>query len=108
MRRHPVAIAVLAAAFALFHTSLTAQTTAEISGRVTDATGAAVPGVDITLTRVDTAATRSAVTNDTGAYSFPSLNPGPYRLQASLQGFRTFVQPGAIWIRARLLLESRP
>ena len=69
-----------------------AQATAEISGRVVDATGAVLPGVDITLTRVDTGTTRTAVTNETGAYSFPSLNPGPYRLQASLQGFRTFVR----------------
>ena len=69
-----------------------AQATGEITGRVTDATGAVLPGVDVTLTRTDTGVARTAVTNETGAYAFPSLNPGPYRLQASLQGFRTFAQ----------------
>ena len=53
-----------------------AQTNAQISGRVTDASGAVVPGVDVTLTNIDTGVDRSAVTNETGAYAFPSLNPG--------------------------------
>jgi hypothetical protein len=69
-----------------------AQATGQISGRVTDATGGVLPGVDVILTRTDTGVARSVVTNDTGAYAFPSLNPGPYRLEASLQGFRTFVR----------------
>ena len=69
-----------------------AQTTAQITGRVTDASGAVVPGVDVTLTNLDTGVARFAVTNESGAYAFPSLSPGPYRLQAALQGFRTFAQ----------------
>jgi hypothetical protein len=69
-----------------------AQTSAQISGRVTDATGAVLPGVDVTLTRIDTGVDRTVITNEAGAFVFPSLNPGPYRLQASLQGFRTFAQ----------------
>jgi hypothetical protein len=102
------AIAVLVVVCALAPGSVSAQTTAEISGRVTDATGAVLPGVDITLTRVDTGTTRSAVTNDTGAYSFPSLNPGPYRLQASLQGFRTFVQADIVLqVGASLVVDPR-
>src|SRR5688572_32910881 len=77
--------------FALAPT-LIAQTTAQISGRVTDPSGAVVPGVDVTLTNIDTGIERFAVTNDSGAYVFTNLNPGRYRLQASLQGFRTFAQ----------------
>ena len=110
MRTHRVtrSIAVLAAACVLVPALISAQTTAEISGRVTDATGAVLPGVDVTLARVDTGTTRSAVTNETGAYSFPSLNPGPYRLQASLQGFRTFVQADIVLqVGANLVVDPR-
>jgi hypothetical protein len=73
-----------------------AQATAEISGRVTDSTAGVLPGVDVTLTRTDTGVARSAVTNEAGAYAFPSLNPGPYRLEAALQGFRTSVRPDIV------------
>src|SRR5688500_16700689 len=65
---------------------------AQISGRVTDASGAIGPGVDVTLINIETGVGRSAVTNEPGAYAFPNLNPGRYRLQAALQGFRTFAQ----------------
>ena len=77
---------------ALDPTTASAQATGAISGRVTDSTGGVLPGVDVTLTRTDTGVARSAVANDAGAYSFPSLNPGPYRLEGSLQGFRTVVR----------------
>src|SRR5262245_45660117 len=76
--------------------ALFAQATAQISGRVTDATGAVLPGVEVALTRTDTAAVRNTVTNETGAYTFPNLSPGPFRLEASLPGFRTFVQSGIV------------
>ena len=39
---------------------------------------------------------RSAVTNETGSYVLPNLPIGPYRLEAALPGFRTFVQTGIV------------
>ncbi len=91
---------------ALASATVFAQATGQISGRVTDSTGAVVPGVDVTLTRTDTGVARSAVTNETGAYAFPSLNPGPYRLQASLQGFRTFAQSDIVLqVGANLVID---
>jgi hypothetical protein len=85
-----------------------AQATGQISGRVTDATGAVLPGVDVTLTRTDTGVSRPAVTNETGAYAFPSLNPGPYRLEGSLQGFRTFVRSDIVLqVGANLVFDLR-
>ncbi len=86
--------------------ALLAQTTAQISGRVTDPSGAVVPGVDVTLTNIDTGVERFAVTNDSGAYVFPNLNPGRYRLQASLQGFRTFAQSDIVLqVGANLVID---
>jgi hypothetical protein len=91
-----IILSVAACACALTPESVLAQATGQISGRVTDATGGVLPGVDVVLTRTDTGVARQAVTNEAGAYVVPSLNPGPYRLEGSLQGFRTFVKPDIV------------
>src|SRR5688500_2936380 len=90
--RIPAALVLASLICASAPAVVSAQATGQISGRVTDMTGGVLPGVDVTLTRTDTGGARQVVTNETGAYAFPSLNPGPYRLTGSLQGFRTFVQ----------------
>jgi hypothetical protein len=73
-----------------------AQATAQLSGTVTDESGAVLPGVTVTMTQTDTGFTRTVVTDDTGAYVMPNLPTGPYRLEVSLQGFRTYVQTGIV------------
>ena len=57
------------------------QTFGEISGQVADSTGGAIPGARITATNVNTNATRTAVTNGAGIYTFPSLQPGVYNVR---------------------------
>ena len=71
-----------------------AQSTVEISGTVTDATGALLPGVDVSATNTGTGINRAAVTNETGSYVLANLPVGPYRLEVSLPGFQTYVQMG--------------
>ena len=73
-----------------------AQSTAQISGTVTDRSGAVLPGVEVTATQTATGLARMAVTNETGSYVMPSLPVGPYRLEAALPGFRTYVQSGIV------------
>ena len=73
-----------------------AQATAQISGGVTDQSGGVLPGVTVTATQTQTGASRSTVTDDTGSYVLPNLPLGPYRLEVSLQGFRSFVQTGIV------------
>ena len=68
--------------------------TAQINGTVSDQTGAVLPGVVVTATQTDTGISRSAVSNETGFYVLPNLPVGPYRLDATLQGFQTFAQTG--------------
>ena len=68
--------------------------TAQISGRVTDASGAVLPGVTVTATQTETQFVRTTVTNEVGAFTLPNLPVGPYRLEAALQGFQTFAQIG--------------
>jgi hypothetical protein len=73
-----------------------AQATAQISGAVRDQSGAVLPGVDVTATQTDTGISRSTITNETGSYILPNVAVGPYRLEAALPGFRTFVQTGIV------------
>jgi hypothetical protein len=73
-----------------------AQATAQINGTVKDPGGLALPGVTVTMTHTDTALSRVAVTDETGLYVLTNLPVGPYRLEATLQGFRTFAQTGIV------------
>jgi hypothetical protein len=70
--------------------------TAQLTGKITDASGAVLPGATVTLTQADTGALRSVVTDGEGAYIVSNLPPGPYRLEVALQGFRTYVQTGIV------------
>src|SRR5881396_2816088 len=73
-----------------------AQSTAQVSGSVSDQSGAVLPGVEVTLTQTDTGLKRSVITNETGSYTMPNLPIGPYKLEASLPGFATFAQSGIV------------
>src|SRR4051812_12134462 len=68
----------------------------QLSGTVRDATGAAIPGADVTITKTDTEQVRSMRSAQDGSYAFPDLPVGPYELKVSLQGFNTFVQSGIV------------
>src|SRR5437773_11050494 len=67
---------------------LYAQTFGEVTGRVTDPSGAVIPGASVTLTNVNTNAVRNVVTTEVGAYTLPSIPPGSYRLRTELPGFK--------------------
>jgi len=75
----------------LICTTVRGQATGQINGTITDASGALIPGVEVTATQTATGIGRSALTNENGVYITPSLPVGPYRVEAALQGFRTFV-----------------
>src|SRR5215831_13921490 len=75
---------------------LWAQATAQISGAVRDQSGAVLPGAEVTATQTETGISRSTVSNETGSYVLPNLPLGPYKLEVSLPGFRTFVQSGIV------------
>ena len=61
---------------------------AQISGVVQDASGAVLPGVDVTLVNVGTRNERQTVTNEAGLYTFPNVPVGEYRINAMLSGFK--------------------
>jgi hypothetical protein len=80
-----------------------AVSTASIGGTVRDTSGGVLPGVAVTATQTATGSTRSAVTDENGAYLLTALVIGPYRLEFSLAGFRTYVQTGIV-----LLVNTNP
>ena len=65
-----------------------------IEGTVSDESGAALPGVSVTVSNLDTGDTRVVVSNEAGAYRAPLLPLGRYRVAAELQGFKKFEQQG--------------
>jgi hypothetical protein len=72
------------------------QATAQISGTVRDQSSAVLPGVEIAAIQTETGAARTTITNETGTYVLSNLPLGPYKLEAALAGFRTFVQSGIV------------
>src|SRR5437762_2319574 len=73
--------------------SAPAQTT-QISGVVTDPTGAVVPKAQILLEGKDRGLRRSASTNQAGAYSIPLAPPGNYTITARAAGFQAMTRDG--------------
>jgi hypothetical protein len=94
MKRFVLGIFVSICAFT--HVDAWAQATAQISGTARDQSGAVLPGVDIKATQTETGVIRDTVTNETGSFVLPNLAIGPYRLEAALPGFRTFIQTGIV------------
>src|SRR5690349_15221335 len=64
-----------------------AQSTGTISGRVTDQSGAAMPGASVSATNPATGIARDTVTNTEGIYSIPALQPGQYDIKVKVKGF---------------------
>jgi len=68
------------------------QTFGSIGGEARDTTGAIVSGAAVTALNVGTNAVRTAITNEAGTYSFPSLPPGTYTVKVEKVGFKTVVR----------------
>ena len=68
-----------------------AQRLSEVTGTVTDSTGAVLPGVSVVLTDTASGFSTTVITNDLGRYLVIGLNPGAYRISAQLAGFKTAV-----------------
>ena len=70
--------------------------TGDITGEVTDETGAVIPGVTVTLESPQLLGTMTAVTGPSGTFRFTKLVPGTYQLTFELQGFTTITRSGII------------
>lgn len=63
-----------------------------IVGNVTDGTGAAIPGADVTVIHQETNRSRQTLTDETGAYDFPTISTGSYTVKISMPGFKEFAK----------------
>lgn len=84
----------LVCAWILLSLPMLAQTLGDISGIVSDSSGAIVPNAAITITNAATGASRETKANASGLYSFPALTPGIYDLKVVASGFKTVVRSG--------------
>ncbi|HKA01046.1 MAG TPA: carboxypeptidase-like regulatory domain-containing protein [Candidatus Solibacter sp.] len=81
---------VLFALSALAGPSTAQETRASLSGIVTDVSGSVVPGAVLQLTNEQTGVVSSTVANEAGLYRFLFLDPGKYKLVATIAGFKTW------------------
>src|SRR5437868_12669977 len=90
-------ICTVALLLCLFATTMgfSQSNNASVGGTVADATGALIPGVTVSATNTGTGIASTTVSNESGAYSFPALQPGTYRVSAELPGFQTQTFTGA-------------
>jgi Carboxypeptidase regulatory-like domain len=79
---------------ALFAVQMLGQTivTGDVTGTVTDPSGAVVSGATVTLKSADSGTTQTTTTNQTGAFRFALLKPGEYKLAISQKGFKSVSQ----------------
>ena len=71
-----------------------AQATGQITGQITDASGAVVPGATIEIVNEGTGQSRTVTSGVDGLYIVPLVNPGSYQLKATQTGFTTSVRNG--------------
>ena len=67
---------------------------ASLTGKISDATGAVIPGVQVTITNVNTGVSREVTSNEEGYYTIPQLQPGEYRTSIRKDGFKPLQQSG--------------
>jgi hypothetical protein len=65
-----------------------ASSSSDIAGKVTDSSGATVPGATVQLTNNGTGAQRTTTTNDSGDWSIPNIPPANYKLRIEKPGFK--------------------
>ena len=81
---------------------------ATLSGVITDTTGAAIPGAQVSIKNLATGVTRPVTSNSDGFYAAPNLLPGNYQVQVTATGFTTLVQRGVnLTVGAQVALNLR-
>jgi hypothetical protein len=69
---------------------------AELGGTVTDPSGAPISGAQVRATETEKQQVRNTVSDSQGRYTLPNLPVGPYRLEVTGPGFKTYVQNGIV------------
>lgn len=72
--------------------------TASIGGTVFDRQNQLISGAAVTLSNSSKGFSRTAITNESGTFSFPGIEPGVYRLKIDMNGFKKFIQTDVLAI----------
>ncbi len=71
---------------------------AEVSGNVTDQSGSAIVGAEVSMVETTKQLVRATVTDSNGHYTLPTLPVGPYRLEVKKAGFKDYIQNGIVLV----------
>src|SRR5262245_2488470 len=94
------AIGVCVYVLALSSPAFAQRTSGDITGTVTDDTGAVLPGVNVTAVCSETSLTRSAVTDAQGGFRLSELPLCLYKVSAELSGFKTVTRDAPVFANA--------
>ena len=83
-----------------------AQENAELSGTVTDPTGAVIPNAKVTITNVATGESRTVTSNGAGLFDFSGLNHGTYNMKVEAEGFNSFQRSNIVMNVAQTVQEN--
>lgn len=102
------AVVLLAFFLLLFCGSVAAQNLGSVRGRITDPSGAAIPGATVVVEGEATGTTRTATSDAVGSYSVQDLNPEKYSITVTQQGFKKYVAKGvAVLVASSTNLDVR-
>jgi len=90
-----------------FGSAAQGQETGQISGTVTDPTGAAIPNATITIKNVGTNATRTVTTGGEGGYVIRGLEPATYELSINPAGFRPFNTRVEVTVASKVTVDPK-
>jgi hypothetical protein len=84
-----------------------AQSTGSLRGTISDAQGGATPGVTVVVRNTATGVERTVVSDASGLYEAASLQPGPYRVEAQLQGFQTQAREVEVGVAQTVVVDMK-
>jgi hypothetical protein len=84
-----------------------AQQTGSFQGKVTDSSGAVLPGVTVEAKSPVLPSSRTTVTDSAGAYQLPALPPGNYTITFTLSGFQTVTRQGQAQLSEITTLDAK-
>src|SRR5438876_2679449 len=74
-----------------------------VTGTVSDATGAVIPGANVVATNTETSTKYETVSTETGNFTLTQLPPGVYQMSVELPGFKRYVRQGITVLVAQIL-----
>ena len=84
-----------------------AQETGQISGTVTDPSGAVVPNVTVTVRNLGTNAVRAVTTGSSGAFVVTGLQPATYEVVIKSAGFQTHTARVEVTVASKVAMDTR-